>query len=230
MRSVSSINWGGISESQTYRRWESVAAGWGVQLPGTGGIAFRWRNFLPLPALLVILGLQRWSEPVSPEAIPQLRLAAALLLALGFAGRVWIVGHVPPGTSDKSTRSFETPSLNTTGAYSLVRHPIYGANLLLWLAMAVLSGYPTGVVAGVVNFVVGYRWVVAAEESFLRERFGEAYVAWAAATPRFIPRFDGYRPWSESFDLRRALPRELQIWSLVGVLCLLIEWGRSGLR
>ncbi len=51
----------------------------------------------------------------------------------GLALRVIVVGHAPYGTSGRNTREQVADTLNTTGMYSIVRHPLYLANYLIIL-------------------------------------------------------------------------------------------------
>ena len=75
----------------------------------------------------------------------------------------------------------------TTGAYSYLRHPQYvgfivimTGFLLQWPTLPTLLMFPV--------LIYVYRRLAVAEERETRERFGEAWDAYAAATPRFVPR------------------------------------------
>src|SRR6267143_2356057 len=65
-------------------------------------------------------------------------------------------------------------------------------------------------------FAVQYRAIIAAEEEFLRSRFGAEYDAWCARVPRFWPRLPvaptmadlSPLPPRRPFDWRRALRKE----------------------
>ncbi len=59
-------------------------------------------------------------------------------LALSYAGlvlRCLIVGFVPGGTSGRNTTEQRAVHLNTSGAYSVVRHPLYVANFVILLGV-----------------------------------------------------------------------------------------------
>jgi hypothetical protein len=49
-----------------------------------------------------------------------------------------------------------------------------------------------------------------AEEEFLREKFGAAYLEWASRTPAFLPRLRNWRKPEFPFSVRKALKREYQ--------------------
>ncbi|MBW6498500.1 MAG: DUF1295 domain-containing protein [Bacteroidales bacterium] len=58
---------------------------------------------------------------------------------LGFGIRIYIVGHTPKNTSGRNTSGQLADELNTTGVYSVVRHPLYLGNFFMWLGMAVIT-------------------------------------------------------------------------------------------
>jgi protein-S-isoprenylcysteine O-methyltransferase Ste14 len=75
--------------------------------------------------------------------------------------------------------------LRTDGLYRFVRHPIYTGVLGIVLGIAIGTGRWAGAALAAVTvafFVVKARW----EEARLVEAFPD-YVAYAAATPRFVP-------------------------------------------
>jgi protein-S-isoprenylcysteine O-methyltransferase Ste14 len=77
--------------------------------------------------------------------------------------------------------------LATGGLYAYVRHPQYGAFILIMLGF--LLQWPTLIT--LVMFPVltlMYVRLALAEEAEARRAFGEAYDRWAAVTPRFVPR------------------------------------------
>ena len=99
-------------------------------------------------------------------------------------------------------------SLNTTGLYSVVRHPLYLGNFLMWLGVALFPRSLSFVAAVVFAFWLYYERIMIAEEAFLRERFGERFDAWADRTPAFIP---SLRRWTRprlAFSLRKVLRKE----------------------
>ena len=77
--------------------------------------------------------------------------------------------------------------LATTGPYGAVRHPQYLGFLLIMAGL--LLQWPT--LLTIVMFpvlTVAYMRLAIAEEREVRAEFGADYAAYAAATPRFIPR------------------------------------------
>jgi len=118
------------------------------------------------------------------------------------------VGHVPKGTSGRNTRQQEASELNTTGMYSIVRHPLYLGNLVMWLGVSMfcLNWWLTAIF--LLSFWVYYERIMFAEEKFLREKFGDVFVEWANGTPAFLPAFRGWRRSPLPFSMRSALRKE----------------------
>jgi protein-S-isoprenylcysteine O-methyltransferase Ste14 len=173
-------------------------------LERAGRVLFRWRSFTPvLLALIAVPLLWRSRGPASP-----LWLISGLALCLaGQALRAWVLGQVPDGTSGQGEKLMAT-SLNTGGPYALTRNPLYLGNLGITLGLCLIAHDLRLLCLVALLFALQYRAIIAAEERFLRQRFGAEYERWCARVPRFWPRRRGRvengRPW----DMRRALRKE----------------------
>jgi methanethiol S-methyltransferase len=78
--------------------------------------------------------------------------------------------------------------LATTGAYARVRHPQYVAFIAILFGF--LLQWPTLLTAVMFPvMVLMYGRLAVAEERAMLEQFGPDYSAYAARTPRFVPRF-----------------------------------------
>jgi protein-S-isoprenylcysteine O-methyltransferase Ste14 len=168
-----------------------------------GRVLFKWRSFTPLLLLGVAIPLLwRSRGPASP-----LWIFAGLALCLGGqALRAWVLGQVPDGTSGQNEKLIAL-SLNTEGPYGLTRNPLYLGNLGITLGLCLIAHDIWLLCIAALLFALQYRAIIAAEEQFLRERFGPQYEVWSARVPRFWPRWadvPGGRPW----DFRRALRKE----------------------
>ncbi|HXG50828.1 MAG TPA: isoprenylcysteine carboxylmethyltransferase family protein [candidate division Zixibacteria bacterium] len=111
-------------------------------------------------------------------------LGAACLVAGGLL-RIWAVSHA--GRCTRSRR-LKAPMLITSGPYALMRHPIYTGNFLIGLGMVVLSESIVWIPVFLALFVLLYGALVAAEEEFLSERFGEAFERYRRSVPKYLPR------------------------------------------
>lgn len=190
------------------------------ELEQSGNWLFRWRSYLPL-ILLVPLTAELAAHPRIPPASWQIVCGA--VAALGLLVRAWTIGHTPHGTSGRNTRQQVAESLNTTGAYSLVRHPLYVGNYLMWLGIALFVGSAWVAIVVSLAFWLYYERIMLAEEEFLRRIFGQSYEEWAAHTPAFIPSFRHWTPPALPFSLRNVLRREYSgLFATVALFTLLV--------
>lgn len=180
------------------------------EFEASGQWLFRWRGYLPLVAVaLVIVGLRHYRYLAGDarwEAIWQ--LACVLVSVAGLAVRAYTVGHAPRNTSGRNARAQRADELNTTGIYSLVRHPLYLGNFLVYLGVVSFSHQPYTVLVCVLAYWLYYERIMFAEEAFLRGKFGAAYEQWAARTPAIVPDFRNWTPPPLAFSLRNVLRRE----------------------
>src|SRR5919206_4624496 len=101
----------------------------------SGNWLFRRRSYLPVLLFIpVLLSMRHFTYPHGRQIFDRLWELLCLLISLSGLGiRVLVVGHTPAGTSGRNTRDGQVASqLNTTGMYSVVRHPLYAGNFLTW--------------------------------------------------------------------------------------------------
>ncbi len=146
-----------------------------------------------------------------PDSLPWETLCLVVALA-GLGVRAYVAGHVPQGTSGRNTRSQICETLNTDGAYSMVRHPLYLGNFLIWLGVALVPRSAWLLLLVAAAFWIYYERIMYAEEEFLRSKFGERYLHWARTTPAFLPNPRLFRRPSLPFSLRTVLRRECSSW------------------
>ena len=178
---------------------------------------FRGRSFLPL--LLVPLGLLAlWQSRDEGSRLGTTYEWLCLgISAAGLALRFAVAGSVPRGSSGRRTRSgLVSDDLNTTGIYSLMRHPLYLANFLLFLGFLLAFGGFWPALTGSLIFWLYYERIALSEEHYLEREFGERYLAWARETPALLPDFRRWRPPALRFRFRSALKREYR--TLCGTL------------
>jgi len=155
-----------------------------TRLPSLGPRGEGW--VLIQGVLLVLVAAAGWS--LGPDWSGPLRLAGTIVgivliaggFVLAFRGAVDLGGALTP-----LPRPRADAELVETGAYALVRHPIYGGLILAAFGWALVQA---SVVASVLAAVLaGFLFVKAErEEAWLAQRF-PAYTAYRARTRRLIP-------------------------------------------
>jgi protein-S-isoprenylcysteine O-methyltransferase Ste14 len=181
-----------------------------------GNWLFRYRSILPLIIIAVALGVfayMAWAGMLScvwnSEYKPYYELICLLVSLLGLYIRCYTVGHTPAGTSGRNTSEGQVAeSLNTTGIYSTVRHPLYLGNFLMWLGLAMLVANVWFVLAFCLVYFIYYERIMYAEEQFLRRKFGTAYTDWADGKPAFIPSFKHFVKPKYPFSWKKVLRNE----------------------
>jgi protein-S-isoprenylcysteine O-methyltransferase Ste14 len=180
------------------------------EFAGQGLWLFRWRSLLPLLAMALILGLMLCEPQATPawaHGLPW-QLACVAVSVLGLAVRIVTVGRVPHDTSRRSTRQQTAAEINRTGMYSVVRHPLYLGNYLMWLGVAMAPGIWWLAALITLAYALYYERIMYSEEEFLRAKFGQDYLDWAEQTPAILPGFGRWKPAALPFSWRTVLRRE----------------------
>jgi protein-S-isoprenylcysteine O-methyltransferase Ste14 len=204
----------------------------------TGNLFFRWRSYLPLFMTgLFLLALLEYRYRANPHRLDLYWGLGCLCLSLaGLILRFFTVGFVPAKSSGRNTRAQVADSLNTTGMYAMVRNPIYLGNFIIWfgLSLWLQSWWLTALI--ILFFTVFYERIIFAEESFLREKFGETFLSWARETPAIIPKLSNWQPPDLPFSWRSAISREystffaiIASYTILQILSCLILEGKLGL-
>lgn len=116
------------------------------------------------------------SMPAGPLRPPPVHLAAVIVLApLGAAVFVWSLRSAREG-------------LVTTGAYAVLRHPLYLAFLAMLLATGLLVTPIPRLAVALVIYLAGTELRIAEEERELTERYGAEYEQYRRITRwRYLP-------------------------------------------
>jgi protein-S-isoprenylcysteine O-methyltransferase Ste14 len=153
-----------------------------------GHFFFRYRNGL-FPLAYVVLFFK------SPRllASPLLAAVAGVLMAgSGQLLRAVTIGseYIPRGGEN---RQVHAEKLVQDGIYAHCRNPLYLGNLLILLGLGLASNSLLFLGAVFPFFLFAYRAIVAAEEEYLRTKFGDEFVAYCARVNRLIPNLSGIR-------------------------------------
>lgn len=186
------------------------------ELEVQGNWLFKYRSFLPLIILVIGVALHIQAEIYTDTFVLKntpyeiyYEMFALLIGLIGLGVRIYTVGHTPKNTSGRNTTEGQVADvLNTTGIYSIVRHPLYVGNFLMWLSPAMLTGNLWFIVAFCLFYWVYYERIMYAEEQFLRKKFGKSYLDWSDNVPAFIPKLKGFQPSNLPFSWRKVLSKE----------------------
>jgi protein-S-isoprenylcysteine O-methyltransferase Ste14 len=170
-----------------------------------GNFLFHFRNGL-FPAFYLLLFLN------SPRIFDDYWLAVALGLTLALAGQVLRaltigLAYIVRGGKD---RQVYARNLVVEGIFAHCRNPLYVGNFLILCGLAFAANSFWFMIAGIPLFALAYAAIIAAEENYLREKFGTEYSDYCARVNRFVPKLAGLAETLQSmeFKWRRLLVKE----------------------
>ena len=194
----------------------------------SGNWLFRRRSWLPV--ILVVAGIIVMYLTNRQAILFDLR-EELVFLGISLAGeavRIYTVGFAPGNTSGRNTSAGQiADELNVTGAYSLVRHPLYVGNFMMWFGPVLFLRSFVFVVIFVLAYWLYYERIMFAEEQFLRKKFGDAYDNWSENVKAFIPRFRGYIKPSLPFSFRNVLNREYNSFVNIFLIFTILDLFRN---
>jgi len=180
------------------------------QLENSGNWLFRWRSYLPLLMMgIALIDMRRFTYLDSNYNLNLYWEACCLIVSFArVVIRAAVDGCVPEGTSGRNTLGQEAASLNTTGMYSIVRHPLYLGNFFIWLGISMFMRHWYVSLICTFCFWLYYERIIFAEEEFLRRKFGREFEKWADNIPCFIPKLGKWKPPSMLFSWKKVLKDE----------------------
>jgi protein-S-isoprenylcysteine O-methyltransferase Ste14 len=185
----------------------------------SGNWLFRWRSYFPLlivPLLLIALRESKYLEQTAGETAEYLWEGfCALVSFAGLLVRCIVVAYAPKRTSGRNTEHQKAETLNTTGLYSIVRHPLYLGNFFIFLGMVLFVQVVWFAILAVLSFWLYYERIMFAEEEFLRGKFGNRFLEWAEKTPAFWPGFRNWKQPALTFSFKNILKREYTAFFLI---------------
>lgn len=193
----------------------------------SGHTMFRYRSYLPLliiPPLFIAMEESVHIENMVGDDIEDLWVLGCFILSLiGLAVRAITVGHVPGGTSGRNTQSQRAHHLNTTGMYSIVRNPLYLGNFIMILGVLLSIKVWWLVALGSLAFFIYMERIILAEEKFLTDSYGQAYLDWRSKTPLIWPKFSQWQKPELPFSFKTVLKREYPGFIAVGAAFYITE-------
>jgi len=194
----------------------------------SGNWLFKRRSWLPATFIvigIIVLYLTNRQAIIFNTTAELIFLGVSLL---GEAIRIYTVGYAPKNTSGRNTAAGQiADELNTTGIYSLVRHPLYIGNFFMWLGPVLFVRTSVFIVFFVLIYWLYYERIMFAEEQFLRRKFGEAYDKYSEIVRAVLPRFRGFIKPALPFSIKSTLKREYNSFVNIFIIFVLLDLSRN---
>jgi protein-S-isoprenylcysteine O-methyltransferase Ste14 len=192
-----------------------------------GNFFFRYRNALGPVLFTVALLIGKPSYPFG-SAIANITFDAAgfVVALLGQALRILTIGYEYIERGGKNKQVYAS-KLVQGGVFGHCRNPLYVGNILMAFGFALIV-HSIAFYLIVIPFILfSYISIVAAEEAFLRDKFGQEYSDYCARVNRWVPGWAGWERSIESmhFKWNRVLVKEYNtIFLLLASLVTLKLW------
>jgi protein-S-isoprenylcysteine O-methyltransferase Ste14 len=177
----------------------------------SGNYLFRNRSFIPVSLFILAIPVVYFTDisGLNHPVFSTTTIVAITVSFLGFVVRAITIGTTPAGTSGRNTKSGQVAEqLNTGGIYSVLRHPLYLGNYLMWIGIVIFTFNIWFVITISLAYWLYYERIMFAEERFLEKKFGQRYLDWSLTAPAFIPSFKNYKPAPMHFSFKSILRRE----------------------
>jgi protein-S-isoprenylcysteine O-methyltransferase Ste14 len=170
-----------------------------------GNFLFHYRNGIFPIAFVLLL----WPGP---------KIFASDLLAGGAGFAVALVGqllravtiglaYIKRGGKD---RQVYADALVVEGVFAHCRNPLYLGNLMVLAGVGLAANSLLFVAIGMPFFIFAYLAIIAAEENYLQQKFGQPFVEYCARVNRLLPNFAGFKATLQGmeFHWRRLVVKE----------------------
>ena len=140
------------------------------------GWVFKMRGGLWTLLFVLILFMAR---KASTEQI----IIALVIIIIGQVWRFWAVGTIGLYRGEQ----VKAQKLASTGAYALMRNPLYFGNFLIGLGWSIIAGLHAVIIFILCFYVLYVMVIIPHEEKFLRSKFGLEYEYYCKRVKRFWP-------------------------------------------
>jgi protein-S-isoprenylcysteine O-methyltransferase Ste14 len=126
------------------------------------------------------------SEPSAVNVRPPLAVLGAILAGAGALITAWAMATIP----SLSAGHYVLPGQEVVarGPYTRLRHPMYFAVFLIWLALAVAFSSLATFLVAILYVIPGYWMYARSEERMMLGQFGEPYRTYQARTGMLLPK------------------------------------------
>jgi protein-S-isoprenylcysteine O-methyltransferase Ste14 len=176
-----------------------------------GDFLFKHRNKLfPIVLAIVFLGLKPATTYLGSYHLVLLKdYLAITIAACGLTVRGVVIGfaYIKRGGLNKEVYA---EHLVTEGFFGICRNPLYVGNMLIYIGVFLMHGNPYVVVFGIWGYFMIYQSIIAAEEYFLRGKFGAAYESYCRDVPRWLMHVAKLRSATKGmrFNIRRVILKD----------------------
>ena len=152
-----------------------------------------------------------------PAGEPRI-IAGFIIAAIGQIWRIYAAGVI-----------HKNRQLASTGAYSLVRHPLYLGNLLVLGGFTLACGNWIVVAVVVFFFLFYYPAAIRYEDHKLESIFGEEWRSWSKNIPGMFPTHLKWQPNQDAvWDLRQSLVRNGElVYTVFEIGAAVLLWYRA---
>ena len=184
-----------------------------------GNFLFKYRGQFPVFLFILSIPFIYYSS-VDNNYLNIYIFSSITFTVLGFLIRFYTIATTPKNTSGRNTNKQIAETLNTTGIYSIVRHPLYLGNYLIWLGISIYTFNIYFLIFMSLFFWLFYKRIIFAEECFLKSKFGEKYLLWSKNVNSFFPIIFSYKKSKINFSFISILRREYSsvLSGLIGYL------------
>jgi hypothetical protein len=154
----------------------------------------------------------------APAGEPRI-IAGFAIAVIGQAWRIYAAGVI-----------HKNKQLASTGAYSLVRHPLYLGNLLILGGFTLASGNLYVVIGVIFFFLFYYPTAIRYEDQKLEGIFGEKWRNWSKDIPGMFPTGLKWKPNTDTeWDLKQSMIRNGElIYAVFEVFAAMLLWYQAG--
>lgn len=155
-----------------------------------------------------------FTEPAGEPRI----LAGFLIAAIGQLWRIYAAGVI-----------YKNRKLASTGAYSLVRHPLYLGNFLILAGFALACANWIVVAVVAFFFLFYYPTAIRYEDSKLEGIFGDDWRAWSKDIPAMFPTGLRWKPNQDAeWNMRQSMIRNGElVYTLFEIGAAVLLWYRA---
>lgn len=189
-----------------------------------GNFFFHYRNYL-FPVFYLLMFIP-FIPRVTQNYFPLLWAGLAVLI-IGQTIRLITIGMDYIKRGGKNRRIY-AEGLVTGGLFAHSRNPMYVGNVTMILGMGIMSNSVFYLLVMVPFFYFIYECIIRAEENYLRTHYGDAFDAYCADVPRWLPKLKGMADTfsSQKLNIKKMFYKEYNttfVWMAGAILVALFN-------